>query len=71
MQAKAIRKKSTGEVYLITRSGQLINYGIGEDARLKALKAVKESNARHDRNRLMLDLGLERVKGALGGAYYE
>jgi len=37
----------------------------------QAKKLEKVNSSRRERHRMMLDCGLVRVKGALGGTYYE
>lgn len=47
------------------------NCGIPKEVlRLQARKD-KRNQARRERHQAMLDLGLVRVRGALGGVYYE
>jgi hypothetical protein len=41
------------------------------NALCRAIKAEKVNKARRDRHAAMSDMGLKRVKGALGGTYYE
>lgn len=67
MRAKAVRHKVTGEIFLITRSGQQISYGQDKE---RAIKAARQANARSDRNNALRSLGLTKVRGTISGQTY-
>lgn len=48
-----------------------IEYNAATVAYQAAVKAEKANKARRDRHAAMTSMGLKRVKGALGGVYYE
>jgi len=68
MRAKVMKRKSTGDYVVFTRSGQQIEYGM--DLK-KAKQKVKQLNYKADRDDIYLSAGLVKVKGALGGTYWE
>lgn len=71
MRARVVRHKVTKEVFLVTRSGAHISYGIGVEAEERAKKAANKANAGPDRDAALRSLGLTKVKGNLGGIYWE
>jgi hypothetical protein len=47
------------------------DHNVAMDAYFKLVRRIKANIARRERHAAMKDLGLNRVKGNLGGVYYE
>ena len=69
--SKAVRNKTTGMISVIGIDGKTRDYGYGPDAVKKAIKAAGTANRRAEYAQVMRDCGLTKVKGALGGTYWE
>lgn len=56
------------KVFFIGKAEECLNW---VKARRKDFLRKRKNAHRRDRHQAMLDLGLQRVRGALGGVYYE
>jgi hypothetical protein len=64
---RIIRKKSDQQIYLAEFQIEGWKY----HGPYKDVKAAKAARNRREKDELMRDLGLKKVKGALGGTYWE
>jgi hypothetical protein len=64
---RIIRKKSDQQIYL----AEFTLEGWKYHGPYKDVKAAKSARNRREKDELMRDLGLKKVKGALGGTYWE
>ena len=64
-------RERSGVVFGCTRHSQETQHSCRHGVIEISCAKCRKNRARRERHQAMLDLGLRRVKGALGGVYYE
>lgn len=71
MAAKLYRNKTDMAYYIADGAGQTHGPYISRDAAKAEWPRIKRNRDRRERDQVMRDMGLTKVKGALGGVYWE
>lgn len=68
---KAYAYKHEEQYFVNDGTGKVLGPFPSKDAAKSEWPRIKSNRDRRERHRVLTDMGLSRVRGALGGVYYE